>query len=150
MKRYITLSLYLLIGYISVFSQEKKDHDSLPLPNQFIKHPKPDGPFSSIEVQAEFPGGEDGWRNFLIENLNNDVPGNHHAPKGRYTVKVSFIVDKDGSISDISTPVDPGYGTAQEVIRVMKKSPKWRPGIQNGRFVKSWRSQNITFQIDDK
>ena len=106
--------------------------------------------FTSVEIQAAFPGGDEGWVEFLTKNLRTNVPGKHHAPAGKYTVKVLFVVDREGNVSDITTPVDPGYGTAQEVIRVMKKSPRWTPGYQNGKAVKSYRAQNITFQIDNE
>jgi len=149
MKKYITLCLYLFMGTITVFSQEKKGHDSIPQPpNQIVEHTISIDTIYSVEVQAYFPGGDIGWRNFLMQNLNTDVPGKHHAPKGRYTVKVTFIVDKDGTVSDVTTPIDPGYGTGEEVIRVLKKSPKWNPGSQNGKVVKSWRNQSISFVVD--
>ena len=107
---------------------------------------EPDKTYTAVEVEASFPGGNDGWRKFLVKNLNGNVPGNHNAPVGRYTVTLNFVVDKDGSISNI-TATDPGYGTYAEAIRVLKLSPKWKPGIQNGRLVKSWRRQNITFDV---
>ncbi len=126
--------------------------------NGSISHEKMDGKvyapneaswdqtFTSVEIQAEFPGGSEGWRKFLIKNLKSNVPGKHNAPAGKYTVTLTFVVDKDGSISNISA-IDPGYGTMQEAIRVLKKSPKWKPGIQNGRTVKSYRTQRITFDV---
>ncbi len=105
-----------------------------------------DKTFTAVEVEASFPGGDAAWHKYLTKYLNGNVPGEHNAPVGRYTVTLNFVVDKDGSISNI-TANDPGYGTKQEAIRVLKNSPKWKPGIQNGRNVKSWRRQSITFDV---
>ena len=49
---------------------------------------------------------------------------------------IQFVVEKDGSLTDIKVMRDLGYGTGAEAIRVLKKSPKWKPGIQNGRAVR--------------
>jgi len=112
-----------------------------------------DQTFTSVEIQASFPGGTAAWEKYLIRNLDDQVPGNNGAPAGTYTVAVSFIVDKNGNISDVSgTPVGGGadYGTVEEAVRVIKKGPKWVPGNQNGRQVKSWRTQNITWKVQDQ
>jgi thiol-disulfide isomerase/thioredoxin len=102
--------------------------------------------YTAVEVEASFPGGDAAWHKYLTKYLNGNVPGEHNAPPGRYTVTLNFVVDKNGAISNI-TANDPGYGTKQEAIRVLKNSPKWNPGIQNGRNVKSWRRQSITFDV---
>ena len=67
------------------------------------------------------------------------ISANFRAPeeegfKGK--VMVSFIVETDGSLSDIKVLKDIGYGTSQEAIRVLKASPKWIPGKQNGKPVR--------------
>ena len=141
------LLIILFIGSISSMghSQLLSKSDSFP---HHLDSGKDSGLYTSVEILAEFPGGGDGWINFLSKNLKNKVPGRNGAPAGKYTVTVMFIVDKDGSVTGINIKNDPGYGTAEEVIRVLKKSPKWSPGIQNGNRVKSWRTQNITFQVE--
>ena len=106
--------------------------------------------FSSTETQAEFPGGQNGWLKFLQKNLQYNVPSKNKAPAGIYKVCVKFIVGIDGSISDIRLANDPGYGTADEVLRVILKSPKWIPGKHNVKAVRSLRSQNISFQVEEK
>ncbi len=76
-----------------------------------------------FEQEAEFPGGKKGWQQFLERVLRPDVPAKKRSPEGYYRVIASFIVNKDGKLSDITTENDPGYGTKEEVIRVLKKSP---------------------------
>src|SRR5690606_16727733 len=96
--------------------------------------------------QAKFDGD---WRKFLERNLNPQVAINNNAPPGIYTVMIQFVVDTDGSISEIKVLNDPGYGLGEEAIRVIKKSRKWQPAIQDGRPAKAYRKQPITFQIAD-
>lgn len=107
--------------------------------------------FTSVQVESEFEGGMQGWVTFIRKNLNGDVPTNNGAPAGKYTVEVSFVVDKEGNVLDIKAVKDPGFGTAQETIRVLKLSPKWRPGYQNGIAVKSLKKQKLSFvvEVDD-
>jgi protein TonB len=106
--------------------------------------------FTKVEVEAEFPGGQAAWVNFLKKNLNGDVPTDNGAAEGTYTVTVKFVVSKDGSLSDISCENDPGFGTCQEAMRVLKKTKNWTPAIQNGRNVNAYRRQPITFLVQSQ
>ena len=106
-----------------------------------------DSVFTREEKEAGFPGAEKGWRSYLEQNLNPNVPVNKKAPPGTYNVRVKFIVQKDGSISDISAETSFGYGMEEEVIRVITKGPKWIPAVQYGRKVKAYRIQPVTFVV---
>ena len=109
-----------------------------------------DKEFTSVQVEAKFPGGQGAWTKFLERNLNNQTPADNGAAPGNYTVTVSFLVDKDGNISQVQALTDPGYGCAAEAVRVIQKGPKWIPAIQNGRNVIYRQKQNITFQVTDQ
>lgn len=106
--------------------------------------------FTVVQIPAEFPGGTEAWARYLQRNLNRDIPVQNGAPPGRYTVYVTFIVDKTGNISDVHAENDPGYGTKDEAIRVIKRGPKWKPAIQNGRNVIYRHKQGITFQVEEE
>jgi protein TonB len=89
------------------------------------------------------------WKKFLERNLNSQVAADDGAPAGSYTVKVQFVVDKEGNISNV-TAIDvpkqcPTCGA--EAIKVIRKSNKWEPAIQNGRPVVYQVVQHITFQV---
>ncbi len=86
---------------------------------------------AGIEVKPEFPGGMSKFLSFIKNNYN---PPNEEGLKGR--VIVSFVVEKDGSLTDIKVLKDIGYGTGTEAIRVLKKCPKWTPAEQNGKKVR--------------
>ncbi len=103
--------------------------------------------FNVVQIAAEFPGGLNGWMKYLQRNLNSSLPVDNGAPAGKYTVVVSFIVSKDGSISEVIAENDPGFGTKAEALRVITKGPNWKPAIQNGRNVIYRHKQSITFQV---
>jgi len=106
--------------------------------------------FTVVQIPAEFPGGLPAWAKYLERNLNRDLPVENGAPPGKYTVVVSFIVAKDGAISDVVAENDPGYGTKAEAVRVITRGPKWKPAVQNGRNVIYRHKQSITFMVSEE
>lgn len=98
--------------------------------------------FQKVEIEADYPGGKIAWQRFLNKNLHyppvDDVQG---------TVVVQFIVSKDGSLSNIEAVSGPDELRA-EAVRVIKKSGKWTPAIQNGHQVISQRRQPIIFRFE--
>lgn len=103
--------------------------------------------FEKVEVEAKFKGGEAAWRRYLEKNLNPNTPVDNGAPEGTYTVWVQFIVDKSGAISDVRALSSHGFGMEDEAMKVIRKGPAWEPAIQNGRQVKAYRKQPITFVV---
>lgn len=88
--------------------------------------------YTSVQVLPEFPGGMAGFakyvqKNYRVPEVDSDISGN---------VFVNFVVEKDGSLTDIKVVRDLGYGTGKEAIRMLKGAPKWKPGIQNGKAVR--------------
>ncbi|MFL9481473.1 energy transducer TonB [Chitinophagaceae bacterium LWZ2-11] len=106
------------------------------------------GTYRTVQIEAEFPGGKEAWRKYLERNLNNTLPSENGAAVGLYSVDLSFVVDKEGNISDIQVEHDPGFGTKEEAIRILKKSPKWNAAIQNGRKVAYRARQRISFRVE--
>lgn len=104
-----------------------------------------DKEFTSVQIEAQFPGGMPAWKRYLERNLNDRVVEENGGPPGKYTVIVSFRVDKDGNITEVKAENNPGYGTADEAVRVIKKGPKWSPAQQNGRAVIYRQRQSVTF-----
>ena len=109
--------------------------------------PREDKVFSKVEEEAQFPGGNGAWREYLQKNLDAGMPVNEGWKPGTYTIITQFIVDKEGNISDISTKDFPGSKTAQMCVDLIKKGPKWLPAKQNNNIVKAYRKQPITFVI---
>jgi protein TonB len=106
--------------------------------------------WEKVEIDASFPGGEKEWTKFLQRNLNANVPVDNGAQAGKYTVWIQFIVDKEGNVSDIKPLTNQGFGMEDEAMRVLRKVPKWTPAQQNGRYVKAYRKQPITFIVEEQ
>jgi len=105
-----------------------------------------DQTFTKVEVEASFKGD---WKKYLERNLNASAPVDNGAAAGSYTVIVQFIVDKEGNISEVKALTNHGSGMEEEAVRVIKKGTKWQPAIQNGRQVKAYRKQPITFIVSE-
>jgi len=137
---------------IDLFKQEgRPDILTSELPKEIgrdkgILEAKPENtePFTSVEIDAKFNGN---WKAFLERNLNAGVATDNNAPVGRYSVIMQFVVDIDGSVSDIKALTNHGFGLEQEAIRVLKKAAKWEPAIQNGIQVKAYKRQVIIFDV---
>ncbi|MGZ8537775.1 MAG: energy transducer TonB [Flavisolibacter sp.] len=103
--------------------------------------------FLSVEEEASVDFKA--WKNHLGRYLEPviEIAAEKGMPAGKFTINIRFLVEKDGSITDVSALSDPGYGLAEEAIKVVKKGPQWSPGKQNGRNVRSYHTQPITFLV---
>jgi hypothetical protein len=118
--------------------------------NLFDTIPKKEPIFSKAEFEAKV--NKDEWTNFLRSHLQSFIEdaASKGIPPNTYTVKLRFIVRKDGTLSDFQALNDPGYGIGKKVIEIMRDSPKWEPAQQNGHPVNSYHTQPITFVIQDQ
>ena len=144
---------------IDVVNQEGIKDDNIATPvaidegKQIVEEKKEEDEnkiFDKVEIEASFPGGDSKWRQYLERNANGQVATDNGAPEGTYTTVVQFVVDKEGNISDVRALTNHGYGMEDEAMRVIRKGPKWTPAVQNGRQVKAYRKQPITFQVQSE
>lgn len=112
-----------------------------------VTKPKEDSTFLAVEIDAEYPGGKKNWVRFLERNLRTEFLQESNLERGTYTVVVQFVVSKDGSLSDIKSVTSLGHGLESEAEKAIAASGRWKPAIQNGREVKAFRRQSISFQI---
>lgn len=101
--------------------------------------------FDVVEENPSFPGGIDKFRNFLGSNIIYPRMARDLGVQGR--VVVQFVVEKDGSVTDIVVVRSLGNGTDEEAIRVLQKSPKWNPGKQQGKAVRVKYTVPIVFSL---
>ena len=101
--------------------------------------------FLVVEENASFPGGPGEWRKYLSKNLRYPRQAKRMGIQG--AVFLSFTVDKNGVISDIQVPRGIGGGCDEEATRVLKASPKWKPGKQRGKAVKSKMNIRVIFKL---
>lgn len=103
--------------------------------------------YTLADKMASFPGGHNGWEKYLEKNLDYSIPVKLNAPAGRYIVIVMFIIDQKGNVNEIRSLTQHGFGMEDELIRVIKKGPRWSPAIEKGKAVKSYRKQPLTFVV---
>lgn len=91
--------------------------------------------FSIVEQMPAFPGGEQAFLNFIAQNFRYPAMERENGIQGK--VFVEFVVRPDGSVTDVKVlrGVAGGSGLDKEAMRVIKSSPKWKPGKQNGKEV---------------
>lgn len=102
--------------------------------------------FVSIEKQPEFPGGISKFYGYLSKAIKYPPMARENNVQGK--VFLSFVVEKDGKLTDITVTRGLGSGTDEEAIRVLKASPRWNPGIQNGKPVRVKYNINVNFTLN--
>jgi periplasmic protein TonB len=105
--------------------------------------------FEKVEIEASVDVKQ--WRRHLESQLQRYIEdaASQGMNPGQYTVQVRFLVEKDGSITDVKALNDPGYGLGKGAEDVVKRGPRWSPGEQNGRKVRSYHTQPITFVVSE-
>lgn len=105
--------------------------------------------FTKVEVEAQFPGGETKWNQFVQREVEKNI--DELTEDGQAgTCEVQFIVDKEGNVSDVQALTLKGSVLARVATDAIKRGPKWIPAIQNGRQVKAYRRQKIRFALPDE
>ena len=101
--------------------------------------------FEVVEQMPSFPGGDAALMQFLSKNIKDPVVAEENGIQGR--VIATFVVERDGSITDVKVvkSVDPSLD--KEAIRVLKSMPKWIPGKQNGSAVRVKYTVPVTFRL---
>jgi periplasmic protein TonB len=99
----------------------------------------------SLEIESEFPGGIGNWGKYLMHNLVYPQRAQNLEKQG--TVVLQFIVDTQGHIYDQEIIRSVEYSLDQEALRIISTSPAWVPAFQNGRRVKSYKRQPLTFKL---
>ncbi|HRP89368.1 MAG TPA: energy transducer TonB [Edaphocola sp.] len=103
--------------------------------------------FTNLDQRPE-PGFD--WAKYMSKNVSYPREAWQNEIEGRVLVK--FVVEKDGSITNVRIVKNNeiGYGIPKEAIRVIKNSPKWKPGIKDGKPVRSYMTVPISFRLESK
>jgi protein TonB len=104
--------------------------------------------YTAVEHSAEFPGGMNVFYNFLAKNIKYPAVAREKNVQGK--VFLTFVVEKNGSLSSFKVLREPGAGLGKEAIRVMKLSPKWKPGTQKGIAVRQQYTVPVNFSLKVK
>jgi len=101
--------------------------------------------FTAVEISPEYPGGEQAFARYLQQNIKYPAYAKLNHVQGR--VYIQFVVERDGSLTDIKSLRAPSDDLANEAIRVMQTCPHWKPGIQNGKPVRVQYTIPINFAM---
>ena len=101
--------------------------------------------FLVVEEDPEFPGGLGALSQFIADNIKYPQLAKENNITGR--VFVSFVVEKDGSVGQVKVLRDIGGGCGAEAVRVVKSMPKWKPGKQRGKPVRTAFNLPVNFDL---
>ncbi|XVJ65787.1 MAG: hypothetical protein HEQ40_06355 [Lacibacter sp.] len=101
--------------------------------------------FTKVDVEASFPGGDAAWAKYVQTELEKHINKLSRNKASVGTCVVQFIVDKEGNITNVVALNMQESLLAKIVMEAIQKGPRWVPAEQNGRKVKAYRRQKITF-----
>ena len=131
----------------------------LPVMAQNSKKPAPPKPkansqlqsknkiYDVVEVLPAFPGGNKAMGDYINKNVKYPKIDRENNVQGK--VMAQFVVERDGSLTNIKAVRSPSQSMADEAIRVLKSSPKWKPGINNGKPVRSTFTMPVSFTLGE-
>lgn len=123
------MMLVLLFSFMTSTAQTKK--------NNMV--------FDIVEVMPQYPGGQIAMLKYFMENIKYPEQAMKKGIQGRVTVR--FIVEKDGSISDVRPVLSVHPLLNKEAVRVVESMPKWSPGKQNGKPVRVRFNVPVMFKL---
>ena len=123
------MMLVLLFSFMTSTAQTKKN----------------DMVFDVVEVMPQFPGGQIAMMKYIMENMKYPEQAMKEGIQGR--VAVRFIVEKDGSISDVKPVLSVHPLLNKEAVRVVESMPKWTPGKHNGKPVRVRFNLPVMFKL---
>ena len=104
--------------------------------------------YTAVQQPPSFPGGNTAFNVFVNSNIKYPKMAHQNAVSGR--VYVSFVVERDGSLSDLKVLRSPEDDLSAEAIRILKLSPKWIPGKQNNVTVRVSYTVPVSFWLRDE
>ncbi len=147
MKKIVLFSLMLVssLGFSQVKTTETTNDNGAVI-IEIKESTDPNQIHTAAEIAPEYPGGIQEFHKYIAQNyrtpkVTEDLKGN---------VIVQFVVETDGSLTDIKVIQDLGYGTGEEAVRVLKKSKKWKAGLQDGKPVRVRYTLPISINIKYK
>ena len=117
----------------------------LTAPNQIMAQTNQIYKFVELSTPPTYPGGMANFYKLISNNIKYPDAAKKNNIEG--TVFVSFVVEKDGSLTDIQALKKLGHGTDEEAIRVMELSEKWTPGKVDGKAVRVQYSLPVKFKL---
>lgn len=141
MKYKLFILAFFILFSLAVSSQNSLSADTVVSVNDVI--------WTKTEIAASFPGGDEAWNKFMFKVLKKNIDALTDDGKSG-TCRVKFIVDTTGKVSDVEALNMKGSVLARIVVDAIANGPKWVPAQQNGRVVRAYKEQPVTFTIQEK
>jgi TonB family protein len=140
---------YMLPIAFKLDEGDKSPEEQMEQALEKAKKPNKDGVYQIAETMPEYPGGMDGLRTFIQENLTVPEKYKDMDTKADYRVFVQFVVAEDGSITNVELlkPEPSKKDLNDEAVRVVKGMPKWKPGTVDGKPVKVRYTLPVTYRL---
>ena len=101
--------------------------------------------YEVVEEMPSFPGGQGAMFEFIANNIQYPIVAEENGVQGR--VLVSFVIKKDGSLSNVRVVKSVDSALDKEAVRLIKSMPKWSPGKEKGQFVNVKFTVPVTFRL---
>ena len=124
-----------LFHFSNVIAQSNSNGDS-------IQHELKNLVFTKVETDAAFPGGDEAW----LKYINAEIKKGKLNHKDAGTCIIKFIVNKDGTIADVTATTMKGSRLAEISINAIKNGPTWIPAQQNGQSVNAFHMQSVVYR----
>lgn len=108
--------------------------------------PDEDKPFTVVEIMPQYPGGLDALLEFLATQTKEEYPAEARAKGIKGRVSISFIVEKDGSLTNFKVRKSDAPELNDAALRIVKKMGKWTPAKQDGKLVRVRYSLPLSFK----
>ncbi|MEO8886773.1 MAG: energy transducer TonB [Mucilaginibacter sp.] len=141
-RAFLTFGLFL-IAMATLLSPALAQSPSLAPPQLKDAAPSKDGIYNVVEKLPTFPGGLNEFGAFLKQNIKYPAADKEKHISGK--VFAQFVVERDGSLSNITIMRSPTDAMAKEAVRVLSSSPKWIPATQKGETVRVRYTLPINF-----
>jgi antitoxin component YwqK of YwqJK toxin-antitoxin module len=102
----------------------------------------------TVMKDPSFKGGTSGWMKYVAKNVNGELLADLGIPAGTYNLKIYFVIDKDGSVTQVRATSSPACRQCvHEAVSAISASPGWSPAILNNEPVKAYQMQPLTLNI---
>lgn len=146
MNKVLFTALSLIFALVANAQNKETKNPLKEKPVTEVKSGPPIYSSGKLTVQPEFPGGMSGFLKFVDGKI--DRKNIEEGAKGNLKTYISFVVERDGSLSDIKLLRDGGFGVGKQALTAIKQSPNWKPGELNGEKVRSLYNVPIVVTVE--
>ena len=140
MKKILTLLAIATLAITFVSCEKEKNEEEV-----VVQEDNTIYEITQIDVAPDFPGGIPAFQKYLSDNIRYPAIAREAGIQG--VVYVSFVIEKDGSISNVEIIRGIGGGCDEEVVRVVQGMPKWTPAKRQGKIVRVRVSTSVRFTL---